>query len=47
MPKETGFASFTPDAAENYIKEQQKKSQDPFAGVQRHKEKQKAMNKNN
>ncbi|MBU3810742.1 MAG: hypothetical protein H9893_03720 [Candidatus Niameybacter stercoravium] len=47
MAKETGFASFTPDAAKNHMREQQKQAGDPFAGVQRHKDKQKAMNKNN
>lgn len=47
MAKETGFASFTTDAAKNHIQEQQRQAGNPFAGVLRHKDKQKAMNKNN
>lgn len=46
MAKETGFASFTANQAKAFSKhEQQTKPQDPFAGVQRHKQKQQAMNK--
>ena len=47
MAKETGFASFTKKKKKNHIQEQQRQAGDPFAGVQRHKDKQKAMNKNN
>lgn len=46
MAKEKGFASFTPDQAKAFMKEQEKaSSQDPFAGEQRHKQKQQSMNK--
>lgn len=46
--KETGFASFTPAQSKAFIKEQEEKSsQDPFAGEQRHKQKQQTMNRNN
>lgn len=46
MSKEKGFASFTPDQAKEFMKEQEKASpQDPFAGEQRHKQKQQSMNK--
>ncbi|NLK98356.1 hypothetical protein [Defluviitalea saccharophila] len=46
MEKEKGFANFTPDQAEEFMKQEKKnKPQDPYAGEQRHKQKQKAMNK--
>lgn len=46
MAKEKGFASFTPKQAEVFIKENQKKApQDPYAGEQRHHQKQHSMNK--
>lgn len=44
--KETGFASFTPNGAKAFIKEQQmKQPQDAYAGRQRHKQKQNTRNK--
>lgn len=45
MPKENGFASFTPEQSKAFMKTQKKQSQDPFAGEQRHKQKQQSMNK--
>lgn len=45
MSKETGFASFTPEQSKEFMKEQAKKSQDPYAGEQRHKQKQQSMNR--
>ncbi|NLM14128.1 MAG: hypothetical protein GX209_10325 [Epulopiscium sp.] len=46
MEKEKGFASFTPDQAKEFMKQEKKnKPQDPYAGEQRHKQKQQAMNK--
>lgn len=45
MAKETGFASFKPKQAKEFIKEQEQNApQDAFAGRQRHKQKQQAMN---
>lgn len=46
MEKEKGFASFTPNQAREFMKQEEKKQpQDPYAGEQRHKQKQQAMNK--
>ena len=46
MPKENGFASFTPAQSQEFMKEEQnKKPQNPFAGKERHKQKQESMNK--
>lgn len=45
MPKETGFASFTPKQSKEFIKAQKKQPQDPYAGIQRHKHKQQSMNR--
>lgn len=46
MAKERGFASFTPEQDKAFIKESEKKApQDPLAGEQRHKQKQKSMNR--
>lgn len=45
MPKETGFANFTPKQSKEFMKNQKQKPQDPFAGVQRHKQKQQSTNR--
>lgn len=45
MPKENGFASFTPKQSKEFMKEQEKQPQDSFAGVQRHKNKQRSVNR--
>ncbi|WP_157950133.1 hypothetical protein [Vallitalea okinawensis] len=48
MSKGNGFSSFTPAQDAEFIKQQQKtQPQDPHAGEQRHKQKQKAVNKYN
>lgn len=45
MPKETGFANFTPRQSKEFMKAQKRQSQDPFSGRQRHKHKQQSMNR--
>lgn len=45
MAKENGFASFTPNQSKAFMKEQKNQPQDPYAGTQRHKQKQRSVNR--